>query len=259
MGNAKCWWRGAAATSGEHKFKRSDLTRAFGNGTWRGPTMIAHVADRVLSPQSSRAKGLKFEKSLCHSCNTARSQTFDRAYDTFADHIRGSGDQVLGTGILDWTDVYGGEWQDGVQLLTRYWVKHIGCRLAQVGAAISPVLIEFLDGVADLKHVQMGLEIREDIVVLMSHLAGTHGESEHSLWLGPATGHVDRATGRIVQVSSHAGINWLRVWYEYDLAEPRGSVDYGTAQVALPRAWSIDPDTVAAKCRICHPETEADE
>jgi hypothetical protein len=77
----------------------------------------------MLSPQSSRAKALKFEKSLCHGCNTARSQAFDRAYDTFADHIRDSGDQVLGTGVLDWTDVYGGDWQDGVELLARYWVS----------------------------------------------------------------------------------------------------------------------------------------
>jgi hypothetical protein len=89
--------------------------------------------------------------------------------------------------------------------------------------------------------VRMGFEIREDIVALMSHLAGTHGESKHSLWLGPATGHVDQATGRIVQVSSHVGVDWLRVWYDYDLSEDRGSVDYGTAQVALPRVGPLTP------------------
>jgi hypothetical protein len=38
-----------------------------------------------------------------------------------------------------------------------------------------------------------------------------------------------------------------------------GSVDYGTAQIELPRDWSIDPTTVAANCRICHPEAEGDE
>lgn len=253
---SQCWWCGAAATSGEHKFKRSDLARAFGDGTWRGPTAVAHVTDRVLSPQSSRAKGLKFEKSLCHACNTSRSQTFDRAYDTFADYVRGPGDHALETGTLDWVDVYGTDWQVHVELLTRYWVKHIGCRITDIGAAVSRELIDYLDGVAELKHVRMGFEIREDIVALMSHLAGTHGESKHSLWLGPATGHVDRATGRIVQVSSHVGVDWLRVWYDYDLSEDRGSVDYGTAQVTLPRGWSLDPDTVVLNCRICHPEIE---
>jgi hypothetical protein len=234
MEHAKCWWCGAPATTGEHKFKRSDLARAFGDGTWRGPTAIAHVRDRMLSPQSSRAKALKFEKSLCHGCNTARSQAFDRAYDTFADHIRDSGDQVLGTGVLDWTDVYGGDWQDGVELLARYWVKHIGCRVAQVGAVVSPGLIEFLDGSADLKHVHMGFEIREDIVAVMSHLAGTHGESEHRLWLGPATGHVDRTSGLIVQVSSHSGINWLRVWYAYDFVDPVARSTTGPSRSSCP-------------------------
>jgi hypothetical protein len=85
------------------------------------------------------------------------------------------------------TDVYGDDWEEGVELLIRYWVKHVGCRLAGVGATIRPELIEFLDGSPGLKHLQMGFEIREDIVAVMSHLSNTHGESKHSLWLGPAT------------------------------------------------------------------------
>ena len=141
-----------------------------------------------------------------------------------------------------------------MELLTRYWVKHIGCRLAQIGAAISPGLIEFLDGAPELTHVQMGFEIREGIVAVMSHLAGTHGEGEHSLWLGPATGHLDRTSGLVVQVSSHVGINWLRLWYDYDFVEATGSVDFRRARVELPRDWSIDPSSIAANCRICLPE-----
>ncbi|NPC99125.1 hypothetical protein [Nocardioides sp. zg-DK7169] len=259
VGNPRCWWCGAAASSGEHKFKRSDLVRAFGDGAWRGPTAVAHLADRVLAPQSSRAKGLKFEKSLCHSCNTARSQAFDRAYDALADYIRDSGDYVLSTGILDWNDVFGDAWQDGMELLTRYWVKHIGCRLAQVGAAISPGMIEFLDGSSNLRHVQMGLEIREDVVAVMGHLADTHGESKHSLWLGPAMGHVDRSSGVVVQMTSHTGINWLRLWYDYDFVDPTGSVSFGDRKVELPRGWSIDPTSVVADCRVCRPEGYDDE
>lgn len=32
----RCWWCGDPATTGEHKFKRSDLKRSFGPGAWRG-------------------------------------------------------------------------------------------------------------------------------------------------------------------------------------------------------------------------------
>jgi hypothetical protein len=253
-----CWWCGAVADSGEHKFKRSDLVRAFGNGGWRGETAVAHVTDRILSPQSSRAKSLKFAKTLCHHCNTARSQPFDRAYDQFADHIRGDSIRILDTGVLDWRAIYGDEWMESVAQLIRYWVKHIGCRLSEVGAIIRPELPDFLDGAQELKHIRMGFEIREDIAAVMAHLQDKHDESGHSLWLGPAAGYADQDGRQIVQVSSHIGIDWLRLWYDYDSQDPYASVDFKSVRNVLPRDSSLDLAKATTSCRVCHPELATD-
>src|SRR5437588_7359716 len=81
-----CWWcQQRPATSEEHKFKRSDLSREHGRGQLVGARELVHFgtdAKRYLS--STKSNPLKFRNSLCDYCNNTRSQPHD--YDT---HVAG--------------------------------------------------------------------------------------------------------------------------------------------------------------------------
>ena len=71
-----CWICGAPADSREHKIKRSDLVREFGDGPYRDDDTLIHFMDgqdpRDL--QGPNAKRLKYDPVLCGDCNSARSQ-----------------------------------------------------------------------------------------------------------------------------------------------------------------------------------------
>src|SRR5689334_9234505 len=84
----RCWWCGNAADSGEHKYKRTDLVREFGSGPWRGQSAVAQVVgEKQRDLQSPGSARLKFSKVLCGTCNSARSQAFDQAYEQFAEYV----------------------------------------------------------------------------------------------------------------------------------------------------------------------------
>lgn len=53
-----------------------------------------------------RYKILKFQKSLCSTCNNARSQPFDRAYDKLADYLTGHDTSIYRRGSVPLYQVY---------------------------------------------------------------------------------------------------------------------------------------------------------
>src|SRR4051794_25755878 len=86
-----CWWcRKHPATTGEHKFKRTDLTRlmsAEGPLLWGdtdGETREIRGRNGV---KRDRYGVVKFPKSLCEYCNNRRSKPVDEAYDIYAGHV----------------------------------------------------------------------------------------------------------------------------------------------------------------------------
>ena len=87
-----CWWCGSKpATTGEHKFKRSDMARLMEGS----PSLVwgyqGSGVTRELRGQGAlkrdRYKVLKFPKSLCDTCNNSTSQPFDYAYDQFSSYL----------------------------------------------------------------------------------------------------------------------------------------------------------------------------
>lgn len=154
-----CWWcRGAPATTGEHKFKRTDLADVMGDDgelVWgsrdgrrrdlRGPGALKRDRHGVI----------KFPKSLCDRCNNARSQPFDFAYDTFSNHL-----QQRSSGLrrrVDLREVYVDDWQSSTLNLARYYGKHFGCRLVRAGIPVPESIRTFLDGGEDLADAHMAI------------------------------------------------------------------------------------------------------
>lgn len=238
----ECWWCEAPANSREHRHKRSDLIREFGPGPYLGDdALVRGVAGRppreVRGPNS---KQFKFEATLCERCNSARSQSFDRAYEHFAAFIRDNEREILKVGAFRWSNVYGTLWRTRLVDLKRYFAKHLACRMAEAHLQVDENLTLFLDGsTTDLASLSIEFEIRSDIEAALGVLEGS-GIASGSLWLGELTGMKSRSTGEMLSLSSFLGFGWLRVNYRYGGA---GSIVTNSIDdvVRLPRGYNVDP------------------
>lgn len=244
-----CWWCGKEADSGEHKYKRTDLVRLFGEGPWTKTRDVVHVVDGQLPAfvQSPRSDRLKFNKVLCDSCNSARSQQFDRAYDVFSDYLNTNETLILKRSRYRWSDVFGQDWFTGRDRVVAYWLKHIGCAFACAGIQVDQRLIDFLDNPVALSSVplKLRLEIRRDIVDLSRYLRAS-GESIGlgGLWMGGIAGEYSRSQKRIVRASSHWGMRWLRLNYHFDSTWSAGACNFAHDRVWLGNSRNVDRRTL---------------
>lgn len=247
-----CWWCGQPADTGEHKFKRSDLHRAFGRGAWGQDNPVIHVSVRGQGNlDSSNAARLKFTPVLCADCNSARSQPFDLAYERFADYFVINADRLLDEGSFDWAAVFPNDWRAGQLNVARYWVKHIGCRLAHEGVPVHPDLRTFLDGQGPLLRLSLMLSIQKDIAAAEAHIRDAHGDDfGETLWMGPASCEYSKAQGQIVRVWSHLGLKWLRLSYAYNFDVDGGETNFAERLVVLPHEHQ-DPPWDASDCLTC--------
>jgi 5-methylcytosine-specific restriction endonuclease McrA len=77
-----CWICGAPADSAEHRIKKADIVRAYGKGPYKGDSAPVHFRDGIQTAiQGPRSERIKYQKSLCHACNTTRTKPLDEAYD----------------------------------------------------------------------------------------------------------------------------------------------------------------------------------
>ena len=177
------------ADSGEHKYKRTDLVRTFGNGPWKGRTAVTQVVDdsEQWDLQSPGSRRLKFSKVLCGDCNANRSQDFDFAYDKFAGYVASERARILADEGFRWPDIFGRRWKNSRSLVVAYWLKHIGCRFADGGVEVDPRIIAFLDRPRQIQSLplRMELQLREDWLEVADHMR-LHGEGIlNSFWMSP--------------------------------------------------------------------------
>lgn len=254
--SVRCWWCGGAADSAEHKFKRSDLVRDFGRGAWTAPDdAVAHGdGAAATNVRSSRADRLKFRKVMCRNCNSTHSQPFDRAYDVFVEFLAANQQMVLDESCFKWSDVFGPSWEQGRAEVTRYWIKHIGTRLASDSQPVPSGLVAFLNrDPLPARHFNLGLELRADIVALSSHALTVHGDDfSASHWMGDlfTTG------GSMPSFISHWGWRWLRLTYEVGESIVPGVTTFTSNLVLLPVDYNIDPTQIALACRECSGEAQ---
>lgn len=154
-----CWWcRASPATTGEHKYKASDLGRMMDGDAlvWFDDVGgMRHLNGRG-AIKRDRHGVVKFRKSLCAPCNNARSQPFDLAYEKFSNYIDAHPEMRQQEGI-DFTALFGTPWRGELLNLARYYVKHFGCQMVQQGIVVPDSLRAFLDGSEDMPDVHMGL------------------------------------------------------------------------------------------------------
>jgi hypothetical protein len=83
-----CWICGNAATSGEHKAKRSDLKAVFRKPTQARPLYIHERSGKTRRIGSLDAWPLKWADMFCEQCNTTRTQPHDRAWERLSECLR---------------------------------------------------------------------------------------------------------------------------------------------------------------------------
>jgi len=236
----RCWWCGKLADSKEHKYKKSEVKRQFGSGSYSGDNAVVRVVggqQRLRPVQGPDSAQLKYPELLCSNCNSARSQNADLAYDAFSEYIAREERLLLRTACFRWSDIFPQNWRNGRDLVTAYWLKHIGCRLAEGGIQVAPELCAYLDAPGDLRPVpvRMHLEIRDDIVDLQR----TDPTFKGSLWLGDLLGIYSRSQRRVVGATSFCGQGWLRLCYDYDTTLRVGTAAFWRKKVRLRRGRNI--------------------
>ena len=141
-----CWICNIYANSREHKIKRSDLVRIFGDGSdFREAELNYRKHDgSIVVLQGPNSKHLKFDKVLCEKCNNERTQSFDIAYDSFIEYVDSNHELILGTRQIDFQKVYRNNWEESQLDLFRYFAKALGCRIADIGREVPLDMRELL-------------------------------------------------------------------------------------------------------------------
>lgn len=204
-----CWW---CETSGklteEHKFKKSDLKilQESGDLTWGDGTHSKPVVN------ISKAKIVRFRKSLCAKCNGARSQPFDFAYEQFSNFVLPKMDNLWKTTKLNLSDVYGKNWKDQSTDLARYVIKHAGCRMNHEGYPIPPSFRAFLSGETPLGDAHIVL-IRHSSIVNKFQQELENGIEVQGCFMDPAGGELKPSTKRMVSYWSTLTVGYFGFYY----------------------------------------------
>ncbi len=211
-----CWWCGAVADSQEHKYKRTDLALLGGNGDllWGGDPQKPYIIKSL-----RRDPAVRFARSLCNRCNSARSQPFDRAYDKYRSYIWRRLDQLWWHTRLDMYDIYGADWPNQQLQLARYFVKHFGCRLVDEGFHPPAQMARFLDGHQEMSNVHLAFIKRKDLWLLRRKMRSL-GESGDMLSLDGLGAELSPDEAEVRRLVTATYVGYLGVRFDWILQQP---------------------------------------
>jgi hypothetical protein len=210
------------ADSREHRHKASDLRREFGTAEYEAKDVIlarSQGRPEVLLP-GPNASVAKFSNNFCARCNNERSQPFDRAYDTFIEWFLANEREVERTGIVPLEEIFD-SYQVGSFNVLRYFGKHVGCRIADVGFAVPETLPAFLDGREEPAGFVYSFEINEDLAMVTATMRENPQDGTGFLGLGPVASRLTKAHGYADEIASWWSYHGLQVIWEWKTEYPR--------------------------------------
>lgn len=216
--NKSCWICGAPSNSREHKIKKSDLVRRYGNQPFNNIGGMLHFANDVSSNvQGPSAKILKYEPVICSDCNNNTSQPWDRAYEQFEKWTFENASLIFQRRFILLEDVFGFEQCSySCPSLYKYFVKAFGCRLASAGFSVPSDLVELLNQEYFLTKLRLAFAINKSIFILLPK------DRDNFLGFGELYRYDSRSKGIKERYNWYIDIGWLRIWFFYDLEVPCG-------------------------------------
>lgn len=134
----KCWLCGnEEAETKEHMVKKSDLKALFGNPTQASPLYfnsgIPESASRRRNVKigSLKSDTLKYTHRICLTCNSARTQPHDRAWEHCSAFLRTWLPQYKKTGNFRASSIFSYATNDRMLDVHLYFVKLFGCQIVE--------------------------------------------------------------------------------------------------------------------------------
>jgi len=130
----KCWICGAEeAATREHMAKASDLKALFGKPSQSEPLFFS-ASDRTGTPirrnlhvGSLKSDTLKFEHRICLTCNSARTQPYDYAWEHCSGELRAAMPRLLARGVFRANWLFPYDTRRAMCHVHLYFTKLLGC------------------------------------------------------------------------------------------------------------------------------------
>jgi hypothetical protein len=161
-----CWMCSGNATTSEHRLKKSDLRRLYGDGPFPGDQRLHHWrGDSCTRVSGANSKVVKYEKNICLACNSKRSQPYDLAYDRLIDWLMENERDVLRRRFLNFADVYGqSEFEVSQRNLYKYFAKSFGCRVNEAARAVPTDIRDLFDKERFETGLRITFSVNEQVV-----------------------------------------------------------------------------------------------
>jgi hypothetical protein len=208
-----CWICGdTIADSAEHIFKKSDITRAYGYGSYKGSSAPVHVKNGVITNiQGANSNTLKYKKTICHLCNTTITQPFDRTYDTFIKWLIENESKILKRRFVDFYEVFNDDFETSQRNLYKYFAKSFGCRLIDAGHDIPDDVTELLDKKSFETDLRITFAVNEDILLMSSQ------DRDGFIGKGDLIGYYSKSElQKINGYIWNEHISWFTIFYWYN-------------------------------------------
>ena len=212
-GMAICWiCNQVQGTTGEHKSKRSDLKGVFGS---KGGLYLHTEQRRNRRVQSIDSKFLKFGAPMCETCNGARTQPHDLAWEALSYFLRTRKPAIKPGAVIRCNRVFPTNTSQKMLGVHLFFVKWLGCQIVEAGIAIRPPIETFSQAIMT-------------------------GRAHPNLWL--SFGCTEQAKGIIMvsgsevdadSLTAGAGFDYLARFYNVD----RLAVRVRFSSVRLPNDW----------------------
>lgn len=164
--NRECWWCKEAGNSAEHKHKRTDIVREYGAGPYKNDNALLHITEEDINYiRGPNSIFLKFNKYFCEKCNNVRSKPFDSAYTIFIEYIRANEIKILKSRSVDLDVIFGKSWESEIEKVKKYFLKHLGCRIAELNSNFPIPIIEILNGQKQTSKFFIKLCILPDVLM----------------------------------------------------------------------------------------------
>lgn len=135
---AICWiCNQEEGTTGEHRSKRSDLKAVFGLS---GGLYLHNDQRRNRQIQNINSKLIRFDAPLCNTCNSARTQPHDLAWEALSHSLRTRKPGIKPGDVIRCNRVFPYDTSNSMLGVHLFFVKWLGCQIVEACIPIRPPL-----------------------------------------------------------------------------------------------------------------------